>query len=140
MTEAIHKPLTEQVIGVFYNVYNELGHGFPERVYERAFQIALSEKGLASETQVHIPVFFRGRTIAKFRADVVVEKTIILELKVMHDLWPAHEAQLLNYLRATTMEVGLLFNFGLTPKFKRLIFSNAGKRCIPKGNGPPLAR
>jgi len=122
-----HKELTEKIIGVFYEVYNELGHGFLESVYEDAMAVALPQAGLKVERQVPLRVTFRGALIGDFRADLLVEKSVLLELKASRDIDPAHEAQLLNYLRATEVEVGLLFNFGPKAQFKRLVFENARK-------------
>jgi GxxExxY protein len=123
-----HKELTETIIGVFYEVYNELGHGFLESVYERAFEIALTAKGLNVLRQIEIPVTFRGQSVGNFSADVLVEKCVLLELKAARTLDSSHEAQLLNYLRATEIEVGLLFNFGIKPEFRRLAFDNSRKQ------------
>lgn len=94
-----HRDLTQKIIGVFYEVYNELGHGFLESVYETAFEMALVSKGMDVLTQIEVPVWFRGNKIGDFSADMLVEKTVLLELKGGSRLDPAHEAQLLNYLR-----------------------------------------
>ena len=123
-----HRDLTQKIIGVFYEVYNELGHGFLESVYEAAFEVALTAKGLTVLRQIEVPVWFRGKKIGDFTADMLVERCVLLELKAGRALDPAHEAQLLNYLRATEIEVGLLFSFGLKPQFKRLAFDNARKQ------------
>ena len=123
-----HRDLTEKVIGVFFEVYNELGHGFLESVYRKAFELALSAKGFKVCRKVEIPVWFRGEKIGDFEADVLVENFLLLELKGVRTLDRAHEAQLLNYLRATDVEVGLLFNFGVKPEFRRLAFDNSRKR------------
>ena len=123
-----HRELTEKVIGVFYEVYNELGHGFLESVYQKAFELALTTKGLKVCRKVEVPVWFRGEKVGDFEADVLVENCLLLELKGVRTLDRAHEAQLLNYLRATDVEVGLLLNFGIKPEFKRLAFDNARKR------------
>ena len=123
-----HQELTRKIIGVFYDVYNELGHGFLESVYQAAMLIALSEAGLRVETQVPIAVYFRGNRVGDFRADLMVESAVLLELKAARAPDPSHEAQLLNYLRATEIEVGLLLNFGVKPEFKRLAFDNERKR------------
>jgi len=122
-----HQELTRKIIGVFYEVYNELGHGFLESVYEAAMLIALREAGLKAEAQVPIAVYFRGNRVGDFRADLMVENAILLELKAARALDSSHEAQLLNYLRATQIEVGLLLNFGIKPEFKRLAFDNERK-------------
>lgn len=123
-----HAALTEKIIGVFYDVYNELGYGFLESVYEVSLALALAQAGLVVERQVAIPVWFRGQKVGEFRADLRVNQTVLLELKCSRVLDVAHEAQLLHYLRATEVEVGLLLNFGEKPQFKRLIFDNARKR------------
>ena len=124
----IHEALTEKIIGVFYDVYNVLGHGFLESVYHNAMALALRDGGLAVESKPRIPVYFRGQLVGEFEADLVVEGKILLELKAARELDPAHEAQTLNYLRATSIEVGLLMNFGPKPKFRRLAFANDRKR------------
>lgn len=123
-----HKELTETIIGVFFEVYNELGHGFLESVYEKAFEVALSAKGLDVRRQIQVPVWFRGHKVGDFVADVLVNRAVLLELKAARSLDSAHEAQLLNYLRATEIEVGLLFNFGIKPEFRRLAFDNSRKQ------------
>ena len=123
-----HKELTETIIGVFYEVYNELGHGFLESVYEKAFELALTSKGLDVLRQIDVPVWFRGQKVGDFVADVLVNKCVLLELKAAKTLDSSHEAQLLNYLRATQIEVGLLFNFGIKPEFRRLVFENSRKQ------------
>jgi GxxExxY protein len=122
-----HRELTEKIIGVFYEVYNELGHGFLESVYEKAFEIALTSKGVAVLRQIEVPVWFRGKQVGDFTADVLVEKCVLVEIKAGRALHPAHEAQLLNYLRATEIEVGMLFSFGLKPEFKRMAYDNVRK-------------
>lgn len=123
-----YRDLTQKIIGVFYEVYNELGHGFLESVYETAFEMALTSKGLPVLRQIEVPVWFRGKKIGDFTADMLVDKCILLELKAGRTLDAAHEAQLLNYLRATEIEVGMLFSFGLKPEFKRLAYDNARKQ------------
>lgn len=128
-----HKELTETIIGVFFEVYNELGHGFLESVYENAFEAALTSKGLDVRRQIEVPVWFRGCKVGDFVADVLVERSVLLELKAVRTLDSSHEAQLLNYLRATEIEVGLLFNFGIKPEFKRLAYDNSRKRVRQVG-------
>ncbi len=123
-----HRDLTQKIIGVFYEVYNELGHGFLESVYETAFEMALTSKGLGVLRQIEVPVWFRGKKIGDFTADMLIDKCVLLELKAGQALDKSHEAQLLNYLRATEIEVGMLFSFGLKPEFKRLAFDNGRKR------------
>jgi GxxExxY protein len=123
-----HRELTKTVIGVFFEVYNELGHGFLESVYQGAFEFALRAKGLAVCRKIEVPVWFRGEKVGDFEADVLVENRLLLELKAVRCLDAAHEAQLLNYLRATDVEVGILFNFGVKPQFKRFAFENSRKQ------------
>jgi len=122
-----HEDLTERIIGVFYAVYNELGYGFLESVYEHAMAIALREAGFNVVQQPPISVHFRGQTIGEFRADLLVNDEVIVELKAARAIEKAHEAQVMNYLRATKIEVGLLMNFGPNPDFKRFIFDNDRK-------------
>ena len=122
-----HKDITDKIIRVFYEVYNELGHGFLESVYERSLEIALNSLGLKVCRQIEIPVWFRGKPVGDFTADMLIEGCVLLELKAARSLDASHQAQLLNYLRATEVEVGLLLNFGLKPEFKRLIFDNPRK-------------
>jgi GxxExxY protein len=119
-----NKEITEKIIRVFYEVYNELGHGFLESVYEKSFEIALTSIGLKVRRQIEIPVWFRGTQVGAFVADMLIEDSVLLELKAARCLDLSHQAQLLNYLRATEIEVGLLFNFGMKPEFKRLVFDN----------------
>jgi GxxExxY protein len=123
-----HREVTEKVIGVFYDVYNELGHGFLESVHEEALAIALVQSGLKVERQVPIAVWFRRRRIGDFRADMLIEGQVLLELKAARTIDQAHERQLLNYLRATDVEVGLLLNFGVRPEFRRLVYENKRKK------------
>jgi len=131
-----HSEITDKVIRVFFEVYNELGHGFLESVYERSLEIALNTLGLKVCRQIQIPVWFRRRPVGDFTADMLVADCVLLELKAARALDPSHQAQLLNYLRATEIEVGLLLNFGLKPEFKRLIFDNPRKAI--RGN-PPIS-
>ena len=124
--------LTAKIIGVFYDVYNELGYGFLESVYQEALVMALREAGLAVQCQVPVPVWFRRQKVGDFRADILVEKKVLLELKSSRSIDPAHEAQLLHYLKATEIELGLLLNFGTRPQFRRLLFDNERKEI--RGN------
>ena len=124
----IHSELTEQIIGVFYEVYNELGHGFLESVYKQAMAVAFAEHQIFFQRQIGIPVWFRKQQIGDFRTDLLVENKVIVELKVGRAIESAWEKQLLNYLRATQIEVGLLLNFGPTAQFRRLVFDNERKK------------
>jgi GxxExxY protein len=123
----MHKELTYKIIGVFYDVYNELGHGFLESVYQKCLGLALQAEGLDARWAVAIPVWFRGQQVGQFEGDMLVERSVLLELKAVRALDGSHQAQLLNYLRATDVEVGLLLNFGVKPEFKRLLFDNSRK-------------
>lgn len=120
----LHEELTEKIIESFYLVYNKLGYGFLESVYENALLIELKRQGLNVVNQVPIEVQYRNQKVGTFFADVLVEEEVILELKASRKLLQEHEFQLINYLRATNIEVGLLFNFGKKPEFKQKIFSN----------------
>ena len=122
-----YRELTHQVIGAFYEVYNELGHGFLESVYAKSLQIALLSKGLKAHLKIDVPVTFRGKSVGAFEADMLVDICLLVELKAVRALDRAHEAQLLNYLRATEIEVGLLLNFGVEAKFKRMAYDNSRK-------------
>jgi GxxExxY protein len=123
-----HSELTEKIIGIFYDVYNELGHGFLESTYAEALSVALEESGLTTAREVPVPVWFRGRKVGQYFADLIVGGVVLLELKAARTLESAHEAQLLHYLRATEVEVGLLLNFGQRPQFRRLLFDNERKK------------
>jgi GxxExxY protein len=123
-----HSELTDKIIGVFYDVCNELGHGFLESTYAEAMVVALEASGLHVDREVPVPVWFRGKKIGQYFADLLVERTVILELKAGRTLENAHEAQLLHYLRATQIEMGLLFSFGIRPQFRRLLFDNERKK------------
>jgi GxxExxY protein len=123
-----HAELTEKIIGIFYDVYNDLGHGFLESVYEQALAIALGEGGATVERQVPILVWFRAQQVGDFRADLLADGKVLIELKAARTIDRAHEKQLLNYLRATEIEVGLLLNFGVKPEFRRLVYENERKK------------
>src|SRR6185312_11654364 len=119
-----HGELTEKIIGVFYDVYNELGYGFLESVYEESLVIALRQAGLIVNRQVPLPVWFRNQKVGDFSADITVEECVLVESKCAKNQDLAHEAQILHYLRSTDIEIGILLNFGLKPQFRRLIFDN----------------
>jgi len=124
----LHRDLTDKIIGIFYDVYNELGFGFLESVYEDAMVIALKEAGLRVERQVPTLVWFRNKLLSTFEVDLIVNGLIIIELKAVKQIAEAHIAQLIHYLRATSIEVGLVMNFGHKPEFKRRAFENSRKR------------
>lgn len=123
----LHADTTELIIKAFYQVYNQLGYGFLEKVYEKAMQIELEKLGCEVAAQQAIEVFYEGQLVGKYNADMIVNRQVIIELKAASTLLDEHEAQLLNYLKATSMEVGLLLNFGPTAEFRRKVFSNSRK-------------
>lgn len=124
---SISKEIIDTILEEFYRVYNDLGYGFLERVYKNALYFALIDRGLKCETEKRINVYHDGRIVGDYFADIIVEDSIILELKTCEELNPAHEAQLINYLKATKIEVGYLLNFGRKPKFSRKVYSNIRK-------------
>jgi GxxExxY protein len=119
-----HSEITERIIKAFYKVYNILGYGFLEKVYENALLIELIEMGLSVEKQGQIKVYYGDKEVGEYFADLIVEECVIIELKAAESLCEEHEFQLINYLKATEIEVGLLLNFGKKPEFKRKVFSN----------------
>ena len=124
----LHKNTTDKAIKAFYYVYNKLGYGFLEKVYENALVIALRGNGCRVVQQVPVKVYFEEELVGDYYADLVINDCVIVEVKVAESISEAHEAQLINYLRATEMEVGLLLNFGPEPEFRRKVFSNVRKR------------
>lgn len=126
--ELLHKELTEAIIKAFYDVYNELGFGFLEKVYQNSLYLELKARGFEVEAQKQIKVHFKGFEVGEYYADLLVNNTIILELKAVEAIVPEFEHQLINYLRGTDKEVGLLLNFGLKPEFRRKIFENSRKK------------
>lgn len=131
-TDIKHKEITDLILKSFYEVYNELGDGFIESVYETAMFFVLTSYCLSVERQKAIAVYFRGNNIGDFKADLVVNEKVIVELKAIRSLEPVHEAQLLNYLKASNIEIGLLLNFGRTPEFKRFVYSNNLRKSAAK--------
>jgi GxxExxY protein len=125
--EAKHKDITELIIGAFYTVYNTLGYGFLERVYENAMVIELRKLGLKVVPQARIVVYYDEQVVGEYSADLLVEDAVIVELKATRNLAPENEAQLLNYLKATVYEIGLLLNFGPKPQIKRKVYDNERK-------------
>lgn len=123
-----HQELTKSIIGIYYNVYNELGYGFLEKVYHRAMIIELNKNGYEVEHEKKIDVFYKNEVVGTYIPDLIINKSVILELKCVEYLIEAHENQLINYLKATECEVGLVLNFGKDPQFKRKIFTNDLKK------------
>lgn len=126
----LHKDLTDKIIKCFYEVYNTLGFGFLEKVYENAMMIALAQEGLRAKTQQPIRVYFKNSLVGDYYADIIVDDTIIVELKAIERLADEHELQLINYLKATDIEIGLLLNFGRKPEIRRKIFTNDRKAIV----------
>ncbi|BCR05272.1 hypothetical protein DESUT3_23410 [Desulfuromonas versatilis] len=120
--------LTNLIICCFYNVYGQLGYGFLEKVYENALGLELAAKDLKAVAQSPIIVSYNGQVVGEYFADLVVEDKVIVEIKAVKTLLPEHEAQLLNYLKATDVEVGLLLNFGPKPQIVRKAFENGRKK------------
>ena len=111
-TGLMHESITKSIIGCAFEVINELGTGFLESVYEKALLLALRQRGLSAVSQHSVKVVFRGETVGDFYVDVFVEEKVLVELKAVKTLAPEHQAQIINYLNATGIEVGLLINFG----------------------------
>jgi GxxExxY protein len=130
--DLLHGDLTRRVIGAFYYVYNRLGHGFMESVYQRALANTLERTGTRVHREAPLTVEFEGVVVGDFRADIVVEDRVIVEVKTIDQLSAVHEAQLLNYLRASGLPVGLLLNFGPKATCRRLV--------NPHANHPPSLR
>ena len=126
----LHKEITRLIIKAYYNVYNTLGYGFLEKVYENSMLIELQDFGLYTSKQHPINVYYNKRIVGEYYADIIVNEKVIVELKAAEHLIGAHEAQLLNYLKATNVEVGLLLNFGKQPQYKRKIFTKEFKKNL----------
>jgi GxxExxY protein len=123
-----HQELSKEIIGIYYHVYNELGYGFLEKVYQNAFAIELLSRGYKIEKHKKVNVFYKNEIVGEYIPDIVVNNKLIIELKCVEFLVEAHECQLINYLRATECEVGLILNFGKDPEFIRKIFTNNLKK------------
>jgi len=119
-----YSEITEKIIKAFYKVYNTLGYGFLEKVYENALFIEIVAMGLFVEKQKRIQVYYEKKEVGEYFADMLVEEVVIVELKAAESLCEEHEFQLINYLKATEIEIGLLLNFGKKPELKRKVFSN----------------
>ena len=125
--ELLHKDLTDSILKTFYDVYNELGYGFLEKVYQNSLFLELRSRGFEVEAQKQIKVYYKGKEVGVYYADLIVNDLIILELKATEYIVEEFEWQLLNYLRGTNKEVGLLLNFGKKPEFRRKVFDNSRK-------------
>lgn len=120
-----HGEITHKIIGAFYEVFNEPGHGFVESVYAKALPIALSRRGLRFEREALLPVRYQGTLVGEFRPDLIIERKVIVELKATERITSVYEGQLLNYLRAGGLVVGLILNFGARAGTRRLIWTGA---------------
>lgn len=123
-SDYIHSDITELIIKCFYKVYNVLGYGFLEKVYQNALLIELRSSGLFCEAQKQIKVYYQNNVVGEYFADIIVNNSVIIELKAAEGIVEEHEFQLINYLKATEIEVGLLLNFGKKPEIRRKIFTN----------------
>lgn len=130
MTPYLHSEITEKVLKCFYKVHSTLGFGFLEKVYENALLIELRKAGLMVSKQYPIKVNYEGNIIGEYFADIIVEGVVILELKAAECIIEEHELQLINYLKATEIEIGLLLNFGKKAEVRRKIFTNNKKQLI----------
>jgi len=122
-----HQNLTEDIIKIFYKVYNALGYGFLEKIYENAMMIEFRKAGIPAEAQSPIEVTYEGEIVGEHAADIIADSKVIIELKAAKKIAEDHHAQLLNYLKATDIEVGLLLNFGPKPEISRKVFDNLRK-------------
>ena len=127
MSSILHQELTKSILKIFFEVYNELGYGFLERVYQNALYYELKANGVHVEDQKKIKVYYKEIEVGDYFADIIVNDLVILELKAQDYLVEANEFQILNYLKATSCEVGLLLNFGKKPEFIRKVYQNNRK-------------
>ena len=125
--ELLHKELTDKILQAFYDVYNELGYGFLEKVYQNSLYLELISRGFKVSAQKQIKVYYKGVEVGEFYADMLVNDLVILELKAADYIVQDFEWQLINYLRGTEIEVGLVLNFGIKPDFRRKVFENERK-------------
>ncbi len=130
MKNLLHKETTDAIIKIYFEVYNELGYGFLEKIYQNAMYLELKARGFQVDAQKQIKVFYKGVVVGEYYADLFVNNEIIVELKASEVLVYENQLQLINYLRATNIEIGLLLNFGKNAEFKRLIFTNDRKNHL----------
>lgn len=126
----LYADVTDGIIKAFYKVYNSLGYGFLEKVYENALCLELASSDFRVSQQQPVQVFYEQKLVGEYFADILVNDLIILELKAVEHIRDEHVAQLTNYLKATKKEVGLLLNFGIKPEFKRVVFTNPFKKSV----------
>jgi GxxExxY protein len=131
-----HENVTERIIAAYYKVYNVLGRGFLEKVYQGAMAIELRKHGLNIKPLERIDVFYDGVCVGEYFADFLVEDCVVIELKAAEAIAPAHEAQRINYLKATNIDVGLLLNFGPKPQFRRKVYETARRLPAPSSTPP----
>jgi GxxExxY protein len=134
--EGRHSELTGKILGAFFELHKELGFGFSEKVYESGLEVLLTELALIVERQKDIFVYFHGKIIGEYKADLIVNGVVLLEIKSVEKLIDAHDAQLLNYLNATEFEVRLLLNFGRQAEFRRKIYDNPRKGSLSWTKNP----
>ncbi|CCG54413.1 Protein of unknown function [Flavobacterium indicum GPTSA100-9 = DSM 17447] len=130
MNKLLHKEVSEKILKAYYNVYNSLGYGFLERVYQNSMYYELIDLGLDVVAQKQIKVYYKGKIVGEYFADLIVENKIIVELKATSVLIQSHSTQLYNYLKTTNIEVGLLLNFGEEAEFERIIITNDKKKNL----------
>lgn len=123
----LHKELTEDILDAFYEVYNHLGYGFLEKVYQNALFLELKGRNYHVIPQQRCPVYYKGKEVGEYFSDIIVENQVILELKAVENIVEEHKKQLQNYLKASSIEVGLILNFGKKPTFHRSVFFNEAK-------------
>ena len=138
MGEHQYSELTDFIICCYYNVYNRLGYGFLEKVYERALALELKQKGLTLAIQHPISVYYHAIKVGDYFCDIIVDNKVIVEVKATNSILAEHEAQLLNYLKATDIEVGLLLNFGPKPQIRRKVFTNNRKKSYAMHINPEI--
>jgi len=128
--DLLHKEITEKIIKSFYKVYNTLKYGFLEKVYENAMAIELRKMGFDVKCQYPVHVYYDNKIIGEYYADIIVNDIVVIELKATNSILEEHECQLINYLKATEIELGLLMNFGKEAEYKRKVFMNKNKKLI----------
>ena len=127
MSKLLHNKITDSILKAYFDVYNQLGYGFLEKVYQNAMYFELKSLVYKVESKKPIKVYFKNQLVGEYYADLLVDDKVIVELKACELLMNAHTAQLMNYLKATEIEVGLVLNFGEEPEFKRIIYTNDRK-------------
>ena len=130
MSTLLNGKITDDILKVYYDIYNQLGYGFLEKIYQNAMYFELKNMGYKVEAQTPIKVYLKGQLIGEYYSDLLIEDKVIIELKAYEVLMNVHIAQLINYLKATEIEVGLLLNFGEEPEFKRIIYTNDRKKNL----------